>query len=189
MHVWFRDNETGGREDRKECACSGIRASTGEPPQMGDTLDILSAFTTHSSNCLFTSRYVLRCVCLCVSLSPCLSVFSVCPVLYGSAWPWQQCVCLHMCLCVHVCVCPGPRRTICVSIRLSQSQRHSRESLCLPSYPFLLNEDDQKLLTHETGLQQIKLISFPVTTVYKTVKEAEGIVAGEVIERKEEAKE
>lgn len=48
---------------------------------------------------------------------------------------------------------------------LEQEGKRSRESLCLPSYPFVLNEEDQKLLTDATGLQQIKLISFLVTTV------------------------
>lgn len=56
MYVWFRDSECGGRESERderthECVCFGIRASTVEPPQMGDTVDVLSRFTTQSSDC------------------------------------------------------------------------------------------------------------------------------------------
>lgn len=42
----------------------------------GDTIDIFFRFTTHSSDCLFTSWYV-RCVCLCdifISVCPCLYI-------------------------------------------------------------------------------------------------------------------
>ena len=50
----FKDG--GMRKERiQECVCFGIRASTGEPSQLRDTLDILSRFT-HPSNCLSAGR-------------------------------------------------------------------------------------------------------------------------------------
>lgn len=107
MYVWFGESETGERE-RKErthkCVCLGIRASTGDPPQMGDTLDILSHFTTHSSNCLFTSRYVRVCLCdVCISVCPCLYI-------YLHILCVRSCLTVHghvniVYVCVRVCVC------------------------------------------------------------------------------------
>lgn len=91
-----------GREERtQECVCFGIQASTGETPQMGDTLDILFCFTTH---CLFTSRYV-QCVYICAIsafLGVLVSAYYVCSVLYDLC---QHCMCIHVCLCVSLSTC------------------------------------------------------------------------------------
>lgn len=133
MYVWFRGRARERKERTQECVyVFGIRASTGEAPQMGDTLDIISRFTTHSSDCLFTSRYV-RCVCvrlcdICSSVCPCLYVYL--HIL--------SCTTVHdhvntVCVRVHVCFCWLPRTFVSclswttgyysfLSIGLSQSQ-------------------------------------------------------------------
>lgn len=96
----FRENETVEREERtRECVCFGIRASTGETPQMGDTLDIRFCFTTH---CLFTRRYVQR-VCICaVAAFPgvLVSAYYVCPLLYVHV----NATCIHVSFCKFVCL-------------------------------------------------------------------------------------
>lgn len=79
---------------------------------MGDKLDILSCFTVHSSNCLFTSWYV-QCVCVFVIsafLCPCpsLSAFSVRSVLYVPCMAVtvvQASTCVSVHVLVHECVC------------------------------------------------------------------------------------
>lgn len=100
--------------EEKDARVFGIRASTGEPQQMGYTIDILSHFTTHSSHCLFTNWYVRNVRICAISffffLCPCphasQSAYSVCSALV--------CLCTSMLtyilarvpkyVCVHVCV-------------------------------------------------------------------------------------
>ncbi len=136
---------------------------------MGDTLHILSCFTTHSSDCLFTSRYV-RCLYVCVISAFLCVLVSMFICIFCIFYPVEQrisglCMCarvfFHVCGCLLAasystsCLFSGPQRAIRFSIRLSQSQNRRRfivGRLCLASYPLLLDEEDQKLLTHETWL-------------------------------------
>lgn len=78
--------------EEKDTRVFGIRASTGEPQQMGYTKDILSYFTTHSSHCLFTNWYV-RNVCLCA-----VCFFFLCPFPYASQSAYSVCS-VPLCLC------------------------------------------------------------------------------------------
>lgn len=89
------------REERtRECLFFGIRASTGEPQWMGDTLDILSCFTTHSSDCFFTSWYVWSVwVCdICISVCPCLYINL--HILYVLSCMYDHVNIVHACTCV-----------------------------------------------------------------------------------------
>lgn len=80
---------------------------------MGETLDILSRFTAHSSNCLFTSGYV-QCVCVLVIyiyiyafLCVFASAYSVRHVLYVHDHVSTVYVCTCVCMCLLVgCLMP-----------------------------------------------------------------------------------
>lgn len=125
---------------------------------------------------------VLACISICI-----FCMFCSCMTVHDHINIVHACTCVLMYVYVHVCVgCLIPHQLPLLDpsglfaflsdwarARIGEERKHSRDSLCLLSYPFLLNEEDQKLLTHETGLQQIKLISFHVTTVYMTVKPKE----------------
>lgn len=123
--------------EEKDTGVFGIRASTGEPQQMGYTKDSLSYFTTHSSHCLFTNWYV-RNLCLCavcffsVSFPPRISIcifcmFWSCLSVHDHVNVGHLCTCPYVCL--RPCMCwlphaspaasPGPQRTICLSVRLN----------------------------------------------------------------------
>lgn len=159
---------------------------------MGDTPHIFSYFTTHSSDCLFTGWYVQYVSVLVIAACLCVLVFtSIC--IFCIFYLVPQCMtmsglCMHACVSVRVCGCllaasyltsclfwtPADLLLFCqTEPKPEQEEKHSRKSLCLPSYPFLLNEEDQKLFSHETWLKQIKLISFPVTTVYMMTQSKE----------------
>lgn len=70
--------DSGGRKERtQELVCFGIRASTGESPQMRDALDILSRFTL-SSHCVSAGMVSVTlcdtCISVCLHIMLCMSM-------------------------------------------------------------------------------------------------------------------
>lgn len=100
MHVWFRERErergrgTEGRKDMRVCMFWDTSINRRATTERG-TLAVLSRFTTHSSNCLFTSRYV-QCVCVFVMSAALCVLVSMSVCIFCMLSPiWQCMTCQH----------------------------------------------------------------------------------------------